>query len=244
MRCWLVLFWLSFVMGNPQEASNPLQENLEAIARCRDGLQACLDDMDRQPALFPEKRMPRRALTEEESAVVTKLWTGALEQLVVLNHIATVHKDFLPQGNGQVQLESLLICDAAFVATYRFSLVFCTRVRKNPSLNAVLDDPVEALGIPAGTFSRMRARFLSPVAAGQFAAMRVMREKLDTQGLLSSCDGFMQDEAAIFDAGKGHGHLLNLDSAVRSLEKIGFEAWLDIQKPRSERAVDSSGNSP
>jgi len=115
----------------------------------------------------------------------------------------------------------------AFVAQYRFALDFLDRLDRDPGLDALLDEPVPELGLPAGTYARAKLRFLNVARATEFAALAVLSQKGTQAPELRAA--IEEDSARIWQAGRGRGEMLTVKNALRVVQQAGFAAWFPVQ---------------
>ena len=77
------------------------------------------------------------------------------------------------------------------------------RRRAVPALLPLLDEPVPELGLPRGTYGRVRARFLNALRGTEFAALDLVDEETRAASPLTAL--IAEDRAAIWRYGRGRG---------------------------------------
>ena len=89
--------------------------------------------------------------------------------------------------------------------------------------------PVPELGLPAGTYSGVRLRFLHVARAGELAAFETVDATWDRPAYGGLRPGMEEDRRAVWAAGKGKGEALTLKNAFRVVGQTGFAAWFPVQ---------------
>jgi len=213
--------------------------DLKLAAVYRTGLSNTVAFARTQTNLFPldkttELHLPRR----EEKEVLWQAWKTYLDYLVALDALDAYHADWF-QLSGERREKSFTIGYAAFLAKYRFGLEFVALAGKNPFLDTILNEPVPELGLPAGTYSKLKFRFLNVATATDFGAQAVLFKTMRGQapaGLQATMDA---DADAILKQGRGQGELLTAKNALKMLQNAGSSAWFPVQAGVSEWMGDT-----
>lgn len=193
----------------------------------RSALQSALVFADSRPDLFQKGREPR-ILSREDKLAIWGAWSTVLESEGALDRL--YHRS--RKGDRQ----SFALANGAFLAGYRHALRWIELANRNPDLQPILDDAVPELGLPAGTFSRFKFRFLNIAIATEFAALQAIDRKGGVPELRAAIE---EDKAMIWKMGKGKGPAMTLKNALAVMKKTGFKAWFPMQKGVSEWMGDT-----
>jgi hypothetical protein len=180
----------------------------------REGLRKALAFAESKPGLFQPSREPRIFAREDKEAV-WGAWSAVLECQGALDQL--YHRSHQP----------IAIANGAFLAGYRHALEWIALAEKNPDLRIILDDAVPELGLPAGTYSRFKLRFLNVGIATEFAALQVLDRKGGSPELRRAIE---EDRKLIWKMGQGKGPAMTLKNAGAVMKQVGFKAWFPLQK--------------
>ena len=200
-----------------------------AVTIYREGLIRVVGFLEARPDLAPVTRPAEgRLLGAVQRDELRQAWKSFLDYLLALDSISRLHHDFqdLPKGPREA---SFVIDAAAFLAQYRSALDLLALLDRDRSLDALLDEVVPEIGLPAGTYSGVRLRFLQVARAGELAAFEAVDatwERPEFGGLRA---GMEEDRRAIWTAGKGKGEALTLKNAFKVVGRVGFAAWFPVQ---------------
>src|SRR6516164_1181243 len=134
-----------------------------AILIYRDGLLAAASFVRQQTNLFPEAKgdfLPHR----EDKEILWQIWVNYLDYLLALDSLDHYYSDW-PGLSGKEREQAFVLDRAAFLAKYRAALEFIGTIEKNPVLDKILNEPVPEIGLPAGTYARLKFRYLNVAAA-------------------------------------------------------------------------------
>jgi len=128
----------------------------------------------RSPICFPPKRRrhPASCGARKRKSPGTP-GSGFLDYLLALESLEQYHAGF-HRLKGADREDSFLIGYAALLAKYRAALEFIARADHNPELDKVLNEPVPEIGLPAGTYAKLKFKYLNVAIATEFAAHEVM----------------------------------------------------------------------
>lgn len=205
----------------------------------RASLEKAADFALSRPDLFNPDSVHRNALlSREDKLAVWSTWSSVLDSIAGLDQLRREHRKFDLFQDPERKNASFTIANAAFLAGYRHALEFIALADGNPALDTILNEVVPELGIPAGTFSRFKLRFLNAAIAGEFSALQVIGKTYGT-GVQELRDVIEEDSRVIREMGKGRGHELTLKNALAVVQKSGFSAWFPLQKSVSEWVGDT-----
>lgn len=212
----------------PALQAERLAANTAEVIRLRHGLKSVTEFLATQPGLFPAQPSGTdRLLRREDKEIVWGAWQRFLDLAIALDSLERAHRPW-PGAAPGLQAENTLIKQAAFLAQYRGALDFIARVDHNPALDKILNEPVPELGLPGGTYARLKLEFLNPAIATEFAARRLV-----SSGLLSGSaalnEAIREDATALWSAGVGSGVILTTKNAWKIIERTTGTAWLPIQ---------------
>ncbi|MCU0293126.1 MAG: hypothetical protein MUF10_14225 [Thermoanaerobaculaceae bacterium] len=195
----------------------------------REGLLRVVGFLETRPDLVPVARPAApRLLGAVQREELLLAWKSFLDYLLALDSISRLHHDFqdLPKGGREI---SFVIDAAAFLAQYRSALDLLALLDRDPSLAVLLDEAVPELGLPAGTYSGVRLRFLHVARAGELAAFEAIDATWDHPAYGGLRPGMEEDRRAIWAVGKGKAEVMTLKNAFRVVRQVGFAAWFPVQ---------------
>jgi hypothetical protein len=240
--CLLIVFTLSSFAAVPEsppaKPTGLLAVAADDVVRLRLGLQSITDYLASQPGLIPAKRAPERLLAREEKEAVWGAWQRFLDITIALESLEQANRPWTKAEPG-TKSETTLIGHAAFLAQYRGALEFITRADNNPALDKILNEPVPELGLPGGTYARLKFRFLNVAIATEFAARRLIVANLDPMRSPALAEGIKEDATALWRAGRGKGVKLTAKNALAVLRRTAGTAWLPVQTGVSEWMGDT-----
>ncbi|HEV2692337.1 MAG TPA: YiiX/YebB-like N1pC/P60 family cysteine hydrolase [Verrucomicrobiae bacterium] len=246
MRIGLVLaFLLCFCAMAPAETvplykldragqTERIASNQKMAVIYRAGLSNALAFAAQQTNLFSDPAaakppLPRR----EEKELLWQAWKSYLDYLLALDVLNSSHGDWWRLSGGQRE-KSFTISYAAFLAKYRYSVEFVTLMEKNPFVDTILNEPVPELGLPAGTYARLKFRFLNAATATDFGAQAFLYRTMDHEGIGELQSIIDADADFILKSGRGQGELLTAKNALNILKHAGDTAWFPVQAGVSE----------
>jgi hypothetical protein len=195
-----------------------LQSDTRAVRSHRDGLRAVVSFVESRPDLFPavapkESRLRRR----EEKAVVWSTWQRFLDYLVALDSVEQYHAGF-HRLRGTAREDSFLVGYAAMLAKYRAVLEFISPAENNPELDKVLNDPVPELGLPAGTYGKLKFKYLNVAIATDFVAHEAVMKTLSGGRQPALREAIRADADSVWQAGQGRGEMLTAKNGLEVLQ--------------------------
>src|SRR5690349_18804927 len=156
------------------ELGTRLQADARAVAVHRNGLRDVIRFLESRPDVFPPAASnSTRLLRREEKEVVWNVWQRFLDYQVALATTDRYHANFF-RLKETAKEDAFLIHEAALLAAYRSALEFIDHAERNPELDKVLNDAVPELGLPAGTYAKLKFKFLNVGIATEFAANEVL----------------------------------------------------------------------
>jgi len=216
-----------------------LSADAPAVLLHRKGLQDVMRFVELQTELFPiTERKEVRLLRREEKEVVWQTWQRFLDYTMALSSTERYHGDWW-RLKGDAKEDAFLISYAAMLANYRAALEFIRAAELNPELDKVLNDAVPELGLPTGTYAKLKFENLNARIATEFAASEVTL-KTFTGGRQPELRAAIKADAEyIWKAGRGKAELLTAKNALNVLQRGAGSAWLPIQTGVSEWMGDT-----
>ncbi len=218
----IVLAMLVALMPLTARAASRADSDARAVEIYRAGLSAAAEEMNE---IGGGKN--KQLLSAEEKDRVRKTWSAFLDYLLALDSVGAFHRD-------QKGLRSIEITYGAFLAQYRGALRMIDAVDELPGADAVLNEPVPSIGLPGGTYARVKTRWLNVARATEFAALQSLY-------FLSGVRDEAIDEDAkfILKSGRGKGQLQTARNAVKLARSAAFTAFFPVQKGVAEWMGDT-----
>jgi hypothetical protein len=168
-----------------------------------------------------------KRLTREQKAEVRSAWASFLDYHLIF--------DAFGRGRREVDDASAAADSyAAFLAQYRAALLLIEAARDIRGTDALLNERVPSLGLPKGTFAKLKRRWLAPARATEHAALdSLYRLKGGPPATIN------EDEAAILRAGRAKGPAIPAEAARRIVRDAAFTAWFPVQKGIAEWLGDA-----
>lgn len=211
-----------------------------SLATYRAGLARTVAYARATPALFPPARPGEaRLLTAGERAAVRSAWKSLLDYTLALSALEAYHADYPGIPDRAARARSFHLARGAFLAAYRFALDFIAIAENDPKLGVLMNDSVDDLGLPAGSYDRYKFRFLNVTAATRYAAYELAARVLDPPADPAFAAALPEDAAAILAAGRGRGEALTAANAVDVVRQVGARVLFPAQAGISEWMGDT-----
>jgi hypothetical protein len=241
MRNAVVTALLMTIASPAQAALHPLAEldassraesqasDLHAVVVFREGLAHLVGFASSRPDLFPPARQRKaRLLNEAERAEVREIWKSFLDYTIALDSLERFHADYALIAWRDRAL-SFHAARGAFLAQYRFALDFIQRAENDSKLAILLNDPVPELGLPAGSYDRIKFSFLNVTASSELTAYSVLARVLPAPADPELARAMADDETRLWQAAKGKRQTLTVVNAANVLKKLGHRVTFPIQ---------------
>jgi hypothetical protein len=224
-------------LGNA-ELSARIAEDATNVLRCRDGMQSVLEYTRTHPEIF-------NASTDRDSVLLSRekkedawqTWQRLLDYTLASDSTEHYHANWW-RLKGEAREDSFLINYAAMLAKHRAGLEFIRAVEKNPELDKVLNDAVPELGLPAGTYAKLKYKNLNVRIASEFVASDVVL-KTFTGGRHPELRAAIKNDASYLWKGAGRTELLTAKNALKVLQRGANTAWFPVQAGVSEWMGDT-----
>ena len=189
-----------------------------------------------RPGSGAARRRSRRGRRARRSG---RRGSAFLDYILALDAIGRAHQRFAELEPPDRE-RSFAIGHAAYVAQYRFALDLLDRLDRNPDLQPQLNEPVPELGLPPGTYTRARVRFLNVVRGTEFAALGMVDEDVKAAAPPALAATIAEDRAAIWRYGAGRGEVLTVTSALQVVQRAAFAGWFPVQAGIAEWMGDDT----
>jgi Permuted papain-like amidase enzyme, YaeF/YiiX, C92 family len=214
---------------DPPARAARLAGDAAAVEVYRTGLRDVVAYVDARPDLFATNRSGTPTLPSREAReAVWAAWQRFLDYVLALDTIGRAHQRFAELTPPERE-RSFAVGHAAFVAQYRFALELLDRLARNPALEPQLNEPVPELGLPKGTYARVRSRFLNTLRSTEFAALGMVAEDTRTAVPSALAAGIAEDRAAIWRYGAGRGQGMTIANALQIVQRAAFAGWFPVQ---------------
>jgi len=222
------------------EVSDRIATDFSAVQRYREGMRSALEAMRVDPVLFPPAKLrDSRVLTVEQKREVLATWKGALDYILALDSIGAFHATFDKIADKDLRNPSFLVRYAAFVAEYAFAMEFIEIIEYDPSFHTLLNEPLDDLGLPKGTYADFKFRFLNVARATEFAALTAVQRLRRARAPSGVQAGMDEDKRIIWRMGRGTGPILTGKNGLKIVKDAGFTAGFPVQAGISEWMGDT-----
>jgi hypothetical protein len=221
------------------ELTARLEADAHTVQLHRAGLHSVIQYLDSRGDLFPTNSTKVAVLLRrEEKEIAWSTWQRFLDYQIALQSLELYHADFY-RLKGEAKETAFVISYAAMLAQYRAALEFVARVDRRPELEKVLNDAVPELGLPAGTYAKLKLKYLNVHIVTEFAASEVLLKTFtaDREPELRKC--IAADAEFLWQSGKGQRQIMTAKNALKVLERGTHAAWLPIQAGVSEWMGDT-----
>jgi hypothetical protein len=202
-------------------AASRADADARAVEVYRAGIAAAVEEMSELTA------GDRKILTAAEKESARRTWSSFLDYLLALDSIGAYHRESGASG-------STLVTYAAFLAQYRGALQMIDAAERLPGDDEVLNEPVPSLGLPEGSYARVKLRWLNVARATEFAALQSLY--LLKGGGNPSID---EDAKFLLHNGRGKGQVQTARNAMKIATSTAFTAWFPVQKGVAEWMGDT-----
>lgn len=216
-----------------------LPGDAHAVQIHRQGSCSVINYIETRPDIFPaEQPNESRLLRREEKEIVWNTWQRFLDYIVALDSVEQYHAQFY-RLRGAAKEDSFLIGYAAMLAKYRVAMEFIEHCERNPELDKVLNDPVPELGLPAGTYAKLKFKYLNVAIATDFAAREVLMKTFSGDRRPELRKAIRSDADYIWRVGQGRGQVLTAKNALKVVQNSAQATWLPVQAGVSEWMGDT-----
>jgi len=228
-----------FAASQPVWADSARYTNdVRAFLQSRLGLQKTLQYMDTRPDLFPQKKATdSQDVNRQQRLTIWQTWQSFLDYMLTVDSLGQFYASSSAEDDQDPaqQKRHFKLAYAAFLANYRYALDFISRSENNPALHVVLNEPVTEIGLPRGTYSQLKLRYLNIIRGGQFAVLATRDQFLGLTEDKSLQDAIDSDKEQIWLAVKqGRAPYLTALNGAQIIADGVFTVWFPVQKGVSE----------
>jgi hypothetical protein len=209
----------------------------DASIHFRNGLMNIIQFAHSRQDLFPVTKTRTRLLRSEQKDLIRSAWASFYDYMLASNSLNLFHKKLTPPLSSE-QKQHFLSSYASFLAEYRFALEFIGLIENDPGLNTVLNEPIPELGLPSGSYDRLKLHILNVTHATEFLALQTIFQtlKYETSQVLS---GVNEDSRYIRKAGEVKGEILTMQNAINILNHESTLAIFPVQSGVAEWMGDT-----
>ncbi|MDB6027617.1 MAG: hypothetical protein JWM68_3840, partial [Verrucomicrobiales bacterium] len=161
-----------------------------------------------------------------------------LDYLLALDSIEKYHAQFYLLS-GERRERAFLASYAAFLAKYRSALELIEAGKRNPILDKILNEPVPELGLPSGSYAKLKFHYLNVTTAAEFDASRGIYATTSEAAAGELRKLIDADVKFLAKMGYGKGPVLAVKNGLKVLRSAGERAWLPVQAGVAEWMGDT-----
>ncbi|MES9990609.1 MAG: YiiX/YebB-like N1pC/P60 family cysteine hydrolase [Candidatus Thiodiazotropha sp.] len=240
----LLALLIGIVAANPVSSNTDLVEtthlqqqlanNQEVVLYQRRGLAETLRYMRTESDLFPTQGSDNKLITREQRQQIWTTWVSLLDRLLILDSISQSYEKHRAHADEKLRKAAFRTAYAAFLARYRYVLDFLQITERNPQFHTLLNEPIPELGLEQGTYAEVKFHYLNIAIATEFARMALLYQFYGEASGFPLKRGIEEDQAKIWEYGKGKGITQTLKNGLQIAKDTGFNALFPIQKGVSE----------
>ncbi len=223
----------------PREFAAQARQDMAFIARQRIQLEAFQQHLRDHETLFRRQQRGPRVLTVGEKDTVRAAWQALLDRYYALDSLRQGYAGYAAIKPRANQFLAFRCHAAAFLLEYRHALEFLALDPVNPDFDAILNEAMPELGLPADTYADFKHRFLSPAAATEFAVLQAQTLLYRQQGFVQPDNEMETDIKFIWRMGRGPGLALTAANAATAVRREVGEAFFPVQAGISEWMGDT-----
>ena len=211
-----------------------LDNNLQVILTQRKGLSDILAYLSSNSDLFNKREAAENQLPDStQRQQIRSTWVSLLDRLMILDSISQSYDDYMQQDEV-IRKRAFRIAYAAFLTRYRYVLDFLQITERNPQIHILLNEPIAELGLEQGTYSKIKFHYLNIAIATEFARLTLSYRLTGEQPGFQLNQGIKEDQAKLWDYGKGKGVEQTVKNGVQIVKDSSFKAFFPVQKGVSE----------
>ena len=243
----ILLFMLLFsfsifskALAENRKKANHFYNDSIAVQSSRAGLADIIRFMQSRADLFPGKKIEqKRLLKRNQRMAIWQAWQAFLDHLLILDSLGQEYESIVYDQNGDFNKQAFRIGFAIFLAQYRYALDFINISERDPSMHVLLNEPVPEIGLPQGSYSKVKFRFLNVLRGMEFARLCLVYKLYNGDKKILLTPGIKDDMSKIWDTGKGRGPAQTARNAIKIIQDTGFTTWFPVQKGISQWMGDT-----
>ncbi|MCG8044332.1 MAG: YiiX/YebB-like N1pC/P60 family cysteine hydrolase [Candidatus Thiodiazotropha endolucinida] len=201
----------------------------------RNGLADTLRYMGLNGDLFPPARTSdNRLVNRAQRQKILSTWISFLDRLIILDSISQSYAGYEQHHDERVRKMAFRIAYAAFLARYRYVLDFLQITERNAQFHTLLNEPIPELGLKHDTYAEVKYHYLNIAIATEFARLALAYRLHGEEPGFRLNQGIRQDQAKIWDYGRGKGIKQTIKNGVQIVKDSSFKALFPIQKGISQ----------
>ncbi|MCU7886204.1 MAG: hypothetical protein KZQ82_18600 [Candidatus Thiodiazotropha sp. (ex Lucinoma annulata)] len=238
------IFLMTFLTASLLFANTPptepalkrqMDNDTEVVQIQRQGLADTLHYMASNNDIFPaSKQRKQRLVSRNQRHKIWSTWVSFLDRLLILDSISQSYGHAAQYSDERVRKAAFRIAYAAFLARYRYVLDFLQITEREPAFHTLLNEAIPELGLTQGTYADIKYRYLHVSIATQFAQLALNYRLYGEEPGLKLNQGINNDQAKIWQYGKGEGIAQTVKNGVQIIKDSSFKALFPIQKGVSE----------
>ncbi len=215
------------VLAQPQGFS----DNRYDIEICEKGLLIAFSEIDANKVDWGLVNKSHQLLTSKDRKSILFIWSSMLDYFAQLEYIKQLNKNFSDVRSKSVKQNEFVNYYLAFLIQYRFALTILDVLDQNESLDTILNESNEDLGINEGTYLQFKSHFLNLAIASEFFALNAIYEQLVQKNLDQEMRHKLEIESMhIFKYGLSKGVAMTISNAFDVIHQRSFKLWLPVQK--------------
>lgn len=214
------------------------QETVSRIATMRAGLMSTRIGLAERDDLFDSAAnglMPQRA----DRRFLRQAWVAALDYIIAFDNLNEELFEGYREAGWKKRRATFRIAYASYLAQYRLTLDLIDLLERNPAVHKLLNEEIPELGLPSGTYSRVKLRFLNVIRGVDFARLELVYSFYGPDSTLLLTAGLDADRKALWQAGYGKGPKRTAENALRIIQDATASGWFPVQKGVAEWMGDT-----
>lgn len=173
----------------------------------------------------------KSALSVDERTILREAWAQLLNSHLELNSvIKTVDEDNYQTISKE---DAFAISYASFLVQYRSAIDFIRALKKIPSADLVLNEPVKELGLEEKMFAKFKFEYLNLAKFAEYSEYRL--ESKTVKSVLENLkEGIDEDKTIISNFNKYKGFIYTMKNAGKMTSRAAFKTYFPVQKNISE----------
>ncbi|OGS27553.1 MAG: hypothetical protein A2297_03355 [Elusimicrobia bacterium RIFOXYB2_FULL_48_7] len=186
-------------------------------------LSRLLQYMSDQKDVFPSKKYTKsRLLKPKIKKEALSVWQSYLDYYLALDSLSKYYETFEEIKNEDIKSDSFRLFNALFLTEYRFALEFINIVENDPGFNTVFNEPLMELGLPSGTYSAFKLRYLNLLPALKFASVQAVYSVVSNSPNPDMDDLITDDSSVIWKMGLGTGEALMVSNIFEIAKGMAY----------------------
>lgn len=234
VHCTMLLMTVAYFPASAQ-MTDSFTADMSMVLASRAGVESSIGFLDNYASAMQTAKPAIPAETERQA--LRTAWYAFLDHLVALDAVGLRNNSLYHQKQGAEKDAAFQLAYAAFLTEYRYALEFLQRTERSSLMHTILNEPAPELGLPAGTYSQVKFRFLNVFRATEFSWLAVKYKSHKVDSLLAPL--IDEDARYILNMDQHGGPGLTLRNGGKIVADTMFTAWFPVQKGVSEWMGDT-----